>query len=996
MQRIKLEDKKITRGASLLLCCAMMFSPMRAVAFSGNVPVEGGGLCAHHPEHTAACGYYDLIEGTACTHEHSEECYTDIQACIHEHTAGCAGVTEASNTAEVPSGAAGDMTDGDAQPAACTHTCSEETGCVTETLNCAHEAGEHDGDCDYTAGAPAGVCRYACAVCPIQARIDALPGPDAIAAMDEAAWEALWQEIESLNEAIGALAEADKASLDPSKLTAISAALTADEKHVIDRDSATLKGWGWMIEKDSENHFTLRIPGVTEGTPLPFTNPGNDAASFTGIFGGINFTANSGNINIFSSEKGPTLDANQSGNFAELQAVADANGGKLPVGKYDMEFKLSKLGGTVNGAFPDTKKEDFIFENGDDFFTLTVILGTEPGDDTPFDQYTIQTVSPSNVNFTLFDYWIYKQTTHDHPNDGKKTVSVIPTCGNPACIGENKHVTPDKDKDGDIIDDSRAESFFSAGINQDHALVFGPTGSRDDENDTLGDWNSPTGTGGAVQGIVANKLNEEGYPVLDLDPAEVRQKKFINGRDENESLKYLFSLEENDFKSVYENANGLLKIDPETGNYKYNSLENFASYFEEERSFKVYEKPAVKAGANERGQFFPFNQPSQVFAIEDGELKEKQMREFSGSEFTTTPHLPDGGIDAFFNHYFGMTMEVKFQQPPKGKISNAANAKDMIFTFAGDDDVWIFIDGVLVADLGGIHDAMGVEINFATGEIKIDRKDRFNNQNAGPTRVNSTIKKQFKTAGVNTAAGFNGDTFGDNTVHELKMFYIERGNFASNLDISFNLMEPEFSHIVKVDQKGDGLSGVEFKLYEATDKFEVAEDAVALATLVTGEGGTVDFVTYDEADKPIPIAFKPDQNYVLREVKTRDGFVTTGDIHLSYTEDTGLLEVKNQWNTGATAGFEARVTQPGNLKFANGDDASIKGQEGLVLAVPMLNPIHKGSQEKYGWRPLYGSVTEGFHMVEVESEDAEGYRSAALQAALLQLDNPRNERWYLE
>ena len=138
---------KWKRPAAFLLAAAMIFTMpgVPASAVEAGVSAVHTGLCKHHPEHTEDCGYTEGTEGAACEHEHTEDCYTPVKKCIHEHDESCYPVLEGSvseNTA-TPSEAE------EAQPTACTHECSEESGCITKKLSCPHERGEHDDSCGY-------------------------------------------------------------------------------------------------------------------------------------------------------------------------------------------------------------------------------------------------------------------------------------------------------------------------------------------------------------------------------------------------------------------------------------------------------------------------------------------------------------------------------------------------------------------------------------------------------------------------------------------------------------------------------------------------------------------------------------------------------------------------------------------------------------------------------------------------------------------------------
>ena len=157
---------KWKRPAAFLLAAAMIFTMPDVPAFA----VEAGasavhtGLCEHHPEHTEDCGYTEGTEGAACEHEHTEDCYTLVKKCVHEHDESCYPVLEGS----VPENTATPSEAEEAQPTACTHECSEESGCITKELSCPHERGEHDDSCGYIPATEGTPCGYTCEQCNFQ------------------------------------------------------------------------------------------------------------------------------------------------------------------------------------------------------------------------------------------------------------------------------------------------------------------------------------------------------------------------------------------------------------------------------------------------------------------------------------------------------------------------------------------------------------------------------------------------------------------------------------------------------------------------------------------------------------------------------------------------------------------------------------------------------------------------------------------------------------
>ena len=311
----------------------------------------------------------------------------------------------------------------------------------------------------------------------------------------------------------------------------------------------------------------------------------------------------------------------------------------------------------------------------------------------------------------------------------------------------------------------------------------------------------------AVQGIVADTLyldrntetsaseNYTGYPKLAVGDGSV--------------LDYLFT---DDADKAYTGLNHLFRLDNE-GYYYYNSADNYA-YFNpknDNKNFTVYADSVAKGTADNLGDFMPFDD------------KDENIKNDKG------------------NFYFSMNVGFNFTQPTDGEINN----KPMVFSFSGDDDVWVFIDGKLVLDIGGIHDAISGTIDFSTGKAVVQTGTK-----TGNAQYDGGLNYALATDGdmiQNTVVDFkdifgqsnlneNG-TFEAGTTHRLEFFYLERGAGESNCSLRFNL-QPQASQTITVAKEITNTDKAQYSDVEFDFKLYLEDNAGTGTYHVIPEGTT--------------------------------------------------------------------------------------------------------------------------------------------------------------
>lgn len=480
----------------------------------------------------------------------------------------------------------------------------------------------------------------------------------------------------------------------------------------------------------------------------------------------------------------------------------------------------------------------------------------------------------------------------------------------------------------------------SDGINKGHRFKFKDQGASDD-------LNRYTGGSSPRSGIVNNVLTG-GYPKLTDSWG-------------GESLGYLFDSSAQTGKISHMGVTGLLQA--KGGYYEYDSSKNYAAYNVNKNAFDVYEVAGVGqagAGSQNGGQFFPFDAADKVFKEENGCLVRNGITSSNNGDSNYNDGKP-------LNHYFGLSMSSRFVQPTDGKT----NAGDpMTFEFAGDDDVWVFIDDVLVGDIGGIHTSAKLTIDFQTGEIKV---------NDSP---NGTLLRKFQEAGRGTS-GFTGNTFANDTSHTLKFFYLERGATDSNMKLKYNLVTVPESDIIKFDQDGGLVEGAQFELYKTDKSFA---DTTTNSEKLLGSGTTDangQLTLTNKVDNGVinfDDLYSKDHNcryYLLKETKVPEGHrssltATDGSMQFEYVPASdengaggviinrgGMDADSSVWQSGAFAGSKETITAPSTVYQADDDSMkpgnTVDMKRGTLFAV-----VFKRDKSKNAWHAVSGDPTKGY------------------------------------
>ncbi len=677
-----------------------------------------------------------------------------------------------------------------------------------------------------------------------------------------------------------------------------------------------------------------------------------------------------------------------------------------------------------------------------------------------FNEFIVNSTTPEGVTINMFDYWVTDTEKPQYDMVLPKPVTQFPNQSIPS------NLTSPFDTE--------------QGINKNHLFLF-----RTAQDQAYGVWNANTRNYLITNsGLVQNTLDESGYPKLSLDKfmlesaneksayhiypttkshpwptwsnfagettaalfasftdteknnwatVNLGKNAMIANKDglATESLEYLFNPNyEHPGKISYTNVKGLFKSDGD-GFYSYNCEDNYASLdydindvdpnkkVIDGAKISLYNKPLLLYDDGEKAQFFPFNKVSDFFEVSNGELKEKEGLSTTGT----------GAIENL-NHYFGVEMKVPFLVPENGVLESVddeghVKTEQIKFEFKGDDDLWVFIDDVLVLDISGMHSGLPGYINFSTGEVyrkvsgagwKDPMQDQYTtmkDQFIKAGKYNPEEWKQIKTEDV------DGWILAPNTSHTMKVYYLERGHYASTINIKFNLQTQIPIDLKKIDRDEKGIEGVEFELYQAKGYKPIGDAANVMledvkdyikpeniiATLTTDEFGQATFKEKNSTIEKL-INFSEYYNngngtqiFILKEKNVPSNFQPlANEIVLRYDPNFSMLVVNNKFETGAYANFKSTIYGNNQISYSNlnvetGDipynlSAIVTDNEqasGLIIGVPLI--------ENNGWYPIYGSNQKGFSIPDESYGDINNRILASILYQAIDEDTPN---WYFK
>lgn len=555
-------------------------------------------------------------------------------------------------------------------------------------------------------------------------------------------------------------------------------------------------------------------------------------------------------------------------------------------------------------------------ESGKNLYTFALHTGVTPtGMWTTYSNTGSETTSYFNVNATLVDYFNngrVEQPKNTLYNEGNMTgeknapyaklnqwLSNLPGYALNGVDSTDNVNAPVPLYFGDLLHTSQAGgngnlSWYWKGAN----VAFGP--------------NKETASKDVAQGIVGKNLddgnlitsytNENGDPVKvpffneDAYPNQSKYMRFYN------NLQFPFTKTTND-KGV--------------STYSFDSAKNTVYYDYDNK--KIVRKDDLKihdASKDNSIGYFPFNSTD-----------------------------PDQSAKDNLNYGFGTQFTIPFTVTETGKN---VDGSEMEFNFTGDDDVWVYIDGALVLDMGGAHNKAEGKINFAkqeatirtgTSNAKLGNSLTVGGRTPAEPNGNTTVKFENIMVKKSGSEPVTLDKYmkKSGTVHELKMYYMERGMWNSNMSISYSFVPlPSGLTLSKTLDTKDVNAGLK-NAVQGLDNFDFK---IQKKNLKTDEANYSDvenlgYTLYDYDDRTFPGQEAKDSTATFSSSYFASDFINTKDKNNSSAFYAGTgFQITESIPQGTKLQYDTSKTRWGVYDSIT-SRAAIEGGKGAVATFNM-------------------------------------------------------------
>lgn len=358
--------------------------------------------------------------------------------------------------------------------------------------------------------------------------------------------------------------------------------------------------------------------------------------------------------------------------------------------------------------------------------------------------------------------------------------------------------------------------------------------------------------------------------------------------------------------------------------YEYNSSYNAAYYSDGKLASYNYALRPQNTGSNAQGHFLPFNsfydgnglnQKDGVVQVTN-ENAELQNNPHPSNTLLSWPQESAGiknvyALTGRTNMAYGMLVDFTFSMPKNGQV----DGENMVFDFCGDDDVYVYIDGYPVLNIGGTHGAWSGTIDFATGAVNVynsentggvnQENDTYETQAAIAANTCTTLAEIFQTTFPDSGVEIENGTLKEYTEHTLHFFYMERGAGAANCRLKFNLqLIPEA--VVSVEKQEENINHA----LNAEYTFQLLDGASSARpneryTITNSDGTEESDVLYTDSEGKFTLKHGEKANFKsllagqsikIKEIKDdNDSYTTTckmNDMTVALTDlTTGTIEL---------------------------------------------------------------------------------------------------------